>query len=129
MHRHQKGLDPTRPSMSHLSIDRLAALGDEQPTPAETAHLATCGECARERDAYRTLVAMAQAERAPPGLPLTRWNAISAALPADTPADAAPRTARAASRWPLRAAASVLLLACGAMGGRVSAGPAPRPRA
>lgn len=115
--------------MSHLSIDRLAALGDEQPTPTESAHLATCGECARERDAYRTLVAMAQAERAPLGLPLTRWDAISAALAAETPADAAARTARPASRWPLRAAASVLLLAGGAMVGRVSAGADPLPSA
>ena len=38
--------------MLHLSTDRLAALGDEQPTSAEAAHLATCEVCARERAAY-----------------------------------------------------------------------------
>ena len=41
--------------MSHLSTERLAALADEEPTAPEAAHLAACGECSRERAAYRTL--------------------------------------------------------------------------
>jgi hypothetical protein len=108
--------------MLHLSTDRLAALGDEQPTAAEAAHLATCATCARERDAYTTLVAMAHAERAPLGLPLTRWDAIAAALEADAAAGSAPRHVRRMPSWPLRVAAGLLLMAGGAMIGRASAG-------
>jgi hypothetical protein len=112
--------------MSHLSTDRLAALGDEQPTSAEAAHLATCEPCARELDAYHALVAMAQAERTSMGLPLTRWDAIAAALEAGRPA-AAPAPARVMARWPLRAAAGLLLMAGGAMIGRASVGADPLP--
>src|SRR5215207_1492981 len=74
-----------RVDMSHLSTERLAALGDDEPTPAEAAHLAACAECARERDAYRTLVAMAHAERDAVGVPLTRWESIAGALAAEPP--------------------------------------------
>jgi hypothetical protein len=107
--------------MLHLSTDRLAALGDEAPTAAEAAHLELCGACARERDAYRTLVAMASAERSSLGLPLTRWDAIAASLDADA-ALPTRRATSVAARWPLRAAAGLLLLAGGAMIGRASAG-------
>jgi hypothetical protein len=108
-------------NMLHLSTDRLAALGDEEPMPAEASHLASCDACARERDAYRSLVAMAGAERAPLGMPLTRWDAIAAALAVDAPAYA-PRAVSLATRWPLRVAAGVLLLVGGTILGRVSAG-------
>jgi len=114
--------------MLHLSTDRLAALGDDQPppTPAEVAHLATCAECARERGAYQTLVAMAHAERAPLGLPLTRWESIASALAAEEVPLLVrrPPTSRAA-RWPLQVAAGLLLVAGGAMFGRMSAGTSP----
>jgi len=66
--------------MSHLSTERLAALGDEAPTPVEAAHLATCEACAREHAAYRALVAMAHEERGAIGIPLTRFEAIASAL-------------------------------------------------
>ena len=109
--------------MLHLSTDRLAALGDEPPTTAEAAHLAMCDACARERNAYVTLVAMAQAEREPLGLPLTRWDAIAAALDADAAAAGiAPRHMRRIPSWPLRAAAGLLLMAGGTMIGRASTG-------
>src|SRR5512140_613803 len=126
MLRHRKGFDPTRPDMLHLSTDRLAALGDELPTTAEAAHLATCESCARERDAYRTLVAMAQAERSALGLPLTRWESIAASLEptASTPMR---RAARISTRWPLQAAAGLLLMAGGAILGRASVGADPIP--
>ena len=115
--------------MLHLSTDRLAALGDELPTSAEAAHLASCAACARELDAYHALVAMAHAERDSLGLPLTRWDAIAAALDADSSGGMAPRRARPAANWPLRAAAGVLLMAGGAMIGRASAGAGPLPSA
>jgi hypothetical protein len=109
--------------MLHLSTDRLAALGDEQPTTAEAAHLAICAACTRERDAYVTLVAMAHAERAPLGLPLTRWDSIAAALEADAATiGAVPRRVHRLPSWPLRVAAGLLLLAGGTMIGRASAG-------
>lgn len=114
--------------MLHLSTERLAALADEHATAAESAHLATCALCAQERDAYRTLVAMAGAERAAFGLPLTRWDTISSAIESGAVRNVAPpRTLRIASRWPLRAAAGLLLMAGGAMLGRASAGADPLP--
>ena len=120
--------------MSHLSTERLAALGDEEPTAAESAHLAACADCARERAAYRTLVAMARTQRDAIGIPLTRWESIAGALSND-PIASAPalvaergttlgaRRGRSVSfmRTPMRAAAGFLLLAGGAIAGRVSA--------
>src|SRR5919112_6882893 len=85
-----------RAHMSHLSTERLAALGDEEPTAAEAAHLAACAECARERAAYRTLVAMAHAERDAIGIPLTRWESIAGAL-ANEQRTAVPAQARVAT--------------------------------
>src|SRR5215218_5864707 len=76
----------TRAHMSHLSTERLAALGDEEPTAAEAAHLAACAGCERERSANRTLVAMAHSERDAIGIPLTRWESIAGALANDQPA-------------------------------------------
>jgi len=113
--------------MLHLSTERLAALADEHATADESAHLAACAACAREHDAYRALVAMAGAERTAFGLPLTRWDTIASALEAGAGsgdhADVTPRrTLRIASRWPLRAAAGLLLLAGGAVLGRATAG-------
>ena len=113
--------------MQHLSTDRLAALGDEQPTPDEAEHLASCATCAREHSAYRSLVAMAHAEQEVIGLPLTRWEDLARTLGVGAPAPApgvvelASRRRRAA-RWPMQAAAGLLLLAGGAMLGRASAG-------
>jgi hypothetical protein len=126
--------------MLHLPTDRLAALGDEPPTSDEEAHLAACADCARERDAYRTLVAMAHAERDSLGLPLTRWDAIAAELAL---APSAPELARSTTdagsgvrsvtpagrtRWPMQIAAGLLLVAGGMMAGRASAGAGPLPQ-
>jgi hypothetical protein len=123
--------------MSHLSTERLAALGDEEPTAAEAVHLAACATCARERTAYRTLVAMAGHEREAIGIPLTRWDAIAGALSGEYPIVATvpghATTARSGiartpgrtvrfMRTPMRAAAGFLLLVGGAVAGRMSAG-------
>ena len=130
--------------MLHLSTERLAALGDESPTPDEAAHLARCAECAAERDAYTSLVSMAAAERDAFGLPLTRWDAIAAELSGSQLAEpdlreaatvtplvaAVPPAARPARRpgwWTLRVAAALLLMAGGAMMGRASVGATPLP--
>jgi hypothetical protein len=122
--------------MSHLSTDRLAELCDDAPTAAEAAHLVACAECAREHAAYRTLVAMARLERDTIALPLTRWDTIATALTAEHQT-AAPRLlvlepslpsarARRVSRWPLQAAAGLLLVAGGLVAGRASAGAVPQ---
>lgn len=108
--------------MSHLSTDRLAALGDEPPMPAEAAHLATCELCARERAAYRTLVAMAHADRSALGLPLTRWESIVGAVTRELQPGVAAIPRRRTARWPMQAAAALLLVAGGAMLGRTTAG-------
>lgn len=121
--------------MSHLSTDRLAALGDEAPTPVESAHLAACEACARERAAYRALVTMAHEERGAIGIPLTRFESIASALTADQ-VDLVPSpratltvvgTSRRYLRAPMRAAAGFLLLAGGVVAGRASAGAPPVP--
>lgn len=112
--------------MLHLHTERLAELADGTPTIEEAAHLAACDTCAREREAYRSLLVMAAAEREPFGLPLTRWDAIAAELSAaNAPLapvvlDIAP--ARRSSTRMRSIAAGLLLIAGGAMLGRVSAG-------
>ena len=121
--------------MLHLSTDRLAALGDELATPEEAAHLATCMPCATEAGAYRSLLAMAHAERASLGMPLTRWDTIAAELARAGPAsidqsvggNVLPFTrergvAGRVARWTMQAAAGLLLVAGGLIAGRMSAG-------
>ena len=111
--------------MSHLSTDRLAELADDVPTPAEAAHLAACAPCVDERAAFRTLVAMAHAEREPLGIPLTRWESIAAGLALEAPAAdiRLVRNSRVSGWAPrsLRIAAGLLLVAGGAVIGRASA--------
>lgn len=110
--------------MSHLSIDRLAALADESPTADEAAHLTVCADCAREVAAHRSLLALASVEREAMRLPLTRWDSLSPALRSDglirTPAAA--RTRAFSAQHALQIAAALLLVAGGAALGRASAG-------
>jgi hypothetical protein len=119
--------------MSHLSIERLAALADEQPTADERAHLAACPPCAQEVEAHRSLLAMAGSEKDTLGIPLTRWDSLAQRLrteglmatePASVTAEwAAPLGKRKLSgkAW-MRFAAAVMLLAGGTVIGRASAG-------
>jgi hypothetical protein len=117
--------------MLHLHTDRLAALADDTPTVEEALHLAACDLCARERQAYRTLVAMAGEEREALGLPLTRWDAIATELTSGSdsmiPLRVAPRGS--GNRWLLQIAAGLLLMTGGAMLGRMSMGGRPLPDA
>ncbi|MEP6731227.1 MAG: hypothetical protein ABJE10_11340 [bacterium] len=116
--------------MLHLHTERLAALGDDLPTAEEAAHIAACEACAREVSAYQSLVAMAHAEREPFGLPLTRWESIAAELANVAPVAASDAPARRSNnKWMLRIAAGFLLVAGGAMAGRVSMGAGPLPGA
>src|SRR3954469_13289135 len=100
--------------MSHLSAERLSAFLDEQPTPAELAHLAACADCRRERGAYEALAEMAKSGTTI-GQPLTTWNAIAPRLKQDGIIDTGRgfgRRSRISRGW-LQAAAAVLLVAGG----------------
>jgi hypothetical protein len=107
-----------------LTAERLAALADEAPAPAESAHLTACATCREERDAYVALLAVARDEGAAayalPDAPAdspsaddeAAWTAIAGTLraeglvtrpagrPAGQPAAAPVRLSPAtASRW------------------------------
>jgi hypothetical protein len=67
--------------MRHLDPERLAAIGDSEPTAEEAAHLADCAICERERLALRELIALSRSEGvAPLQAPLTNWESLSARL-------------------------------------------------
>jgi hypothetical protein len=67
--------------MRHLDPERLAAIGDSEPTVDEAAHLADCAICERERLALRELIALSRSEGvAPLQAPLTNWESLSARL-------------------------------------------------
>ena len=111
--------------MSHLSTERLASLVDESPTPAELVHLTGCADCTRERAMYRSLADLASSESARIGTPLTSWESLAPVLVADGVVDRGrglQLRARQVRRPWMQAAAAVLLLAGGVMGGRYSAG-------
>jgi hypothetical protein len=120
--------------MSHLSPERLAALADEDPTPAERAHLSACAPCGAERDAHRALVDLASTEHASIGLPLTRWESLAPSLDAQgliaahgaAAASGGARRTRHGRFW-LQVAASLLFVAGGTVLGRYTAGAAPLP--
>src|SRR5258705_8372328 len=117
-------------TMSHLSIERLAALADEQPTAEEKAHLLQCEQCATELSAHRSIFALAGSEREAMQLPLTRWQTLSTQLRREGLIIG--RSAHSAgwffkSRVPLQAAAALLLIAGGIALGRFSAGAPPIP--
>jgi len=99
--------------MSHLPIERLAALADEPPSQTEAVHLAACAECARERAMFRSLADLANGESARIGQPLTKWESIKPVLVADGVIDTGrglPFRAQRVRRPWLQAAAAVLLM-------------------
>ena len=115
--------------MSHLSAERLAALASEQPTSAESAHLAGCRFCAAERASHAAVRRLAAAEIARESAPLTEWGTIAARLRAEgmiTDVEE-PKVRFVATRWALRAAAALLLVTGGMVMGRVSSGDTPLP--
>ncbi|MEX2181422.1 MAG: hypothetical protein WD771_05225 [Gemmatimonadaceae bacterium] len=138
--------------MSHLSIDRLAAIADDTPTPDEATHLAGCWDCRAEVAAYRRLARMSA--MAPlPTEPLTAWSRLAPQLRAEgLITDAAGAAGGAAAggagggaggagggrrdagvvplfsrrpilqSWAVRAAAGLALVLGGALVGRLSTG-------
>lgn len=109
----------------HLPIERLADLADGIAAPSERDHLASCGRCASELDAYRRLVVMAADERRRIGPPSTSWESLRDALQGEGLIAAPGRPLRRPvplSVWVRRAVAAVVLLTSGAVAGRMSAG-------
>jgi hypothetical protein len=112
--------------MQHLPIERLAELGDVEPSRDEAEHLASCPQCARERAAYRRLAGLAGVERSRIGPPLTEWSLLRSRLAHDgiISRDSAVwrDIASSGSRWLRQAAAAAVLIVGGLYAGRVSAG-------
>jgi hypothetical protein len=115
------------PAESHPTPERLAALADETPTPAEDQHLAGCTVCAAEVGSYRSLLALTRSERDRLSEPLTNWESLRAALAEETPLGASPARQRPASAgvrlrpWAVRSAAALVLISSGVALGRFSA--------
>jgi len=110
--------------MSHLSAERLAALVDEPPTPAELSHLAACVACSHERAAHESLADMAR-NAVTLGQPLSSWEKLAPRLRQDGVIETGRRFGRRAilSRAWLQSAAAALLLIGGAAVGRFTAQP------
>lgn len=118
--------------MSHLPIERLAALADEQPNADEAAHLSKCADCTRELDAIRSLVSLAGAERESMSVPLTRWDSLAKQLRAEGLIEREGGRGkeegirfgsfRLSSRSILQIAAALLLVAGGMGAGRMTMG-------
>lgn len=124
--------------MSHLSIDRLAAIADETPTPDEATHLAGCWDCRAEVAAYRRLARMSAMAPAP-NEPLTAWSQLgpqlrAAGLIVDAPAAGAgprvqddphvialDRRKPTLQMWAMRIAAGLALIVGGGAVGRMTA--------
>lgn len=103
--------------MLHLEPERLASLADDEASAEEAEHLAGCPACSWERDSYRALLAMAaRAGSNRDAEPISDWSAIAQQLDEEGRIRRGP-TASPRSAWWLQAAAAVLLMAAGAVGG------------
>jgi hypothetical protein len=105
--------------MSHLNPERLAALSDDTPTPAESAHITTCDACSAELSAQRKLARMAAAAGPLTDGPLSNFDALVPRLKAEG-LIAGPDRRTMAIRWTMRAAAALVLVAGGVLAGRFS---------
>lgn len=113
--------------MLHVSEERLAALADAEPDAIESAHLASCLVCARERASHRAVLALARAERTRLTPPLSSWEGIASGLAGNGGSGASTRTGRplppyGVTHTIMRVAAAILLLVTGLAAGRYSAG-------
>jgi hypothetical protein len=109
--------------MSHLNPERLAELADGTPTADESAHLAGCLTCARERSAHQAVLDLARITGEHELPSLTSFEVLSEQLRLEgriLPEQ--PVHARFSSgAWWLRAAAAVVLMASGILVGRYTA--------
>ncbi|HSJ64665.1 MAG TPA: hypothetical protein VK922_12295 [Gemmatimonadaceae bacterium] len=105
----------------------MAELADGTPTAEESAHLAACAECARERRAHEQVLELARitGEHALP--PLTSFEVLAEQLRLEgrvSSGEPVPRRGFASAWW-MRAAAAVLLVVSGVAVGRWTADVAP----
>ncbi len=105
--------------MSHLNPERLAALSDDTPTPIESAHITTCDACSAELVAQRKLARMAAAAGPLTDGPVSNFDALMPRLKAEG-LIAAPDRRVMITRWSIRVAASLALVAGGVYAGRMS---------
>lgn len=109
--------------MQHLSLEELARLVDEPPSPDEAIHLGTCGDCREEMESLRSAAAEL---RALPGLkaPDGAWLRLEARLRAEG------LSRGRAGRWTraggvaMRVAAALALFVAGGITGGLLRGPA-----
>lgn len=106
--------------MSHLSPERLAALSDDTPTPIEAAHITACNACLAELAAHRKLARMAAAAQVASGAPVSSFDALAPRLRAEGLIAEPDRGVRIRT-WTVRVAASLALVAGGAVAGRMTA--------
>jgi len=106
--------------MSHLSPERLAALSDDTPSPVEAAHITVCEACSAEMTAQRKLARLAAAAQVMSGAPVSRFDALVPRLRAEGLIAVADRRAMVGT-WAVRIAAGLVLVAGGAVGGRMTA--------
>lgn len=114
--------------MEHLSLDTLARLVDERPTPGEREHLASCGRCAED---LRSMRYQTEALGALPAVrpPQGDWAVLEARLESEGLVRSGGTIRRyglaAAPRWMQAAAAVVLFLGGTGFGLTVSPTDAP----
>ena len=106
--------------MSHLNPERLAALSDDTPSPVEAAHITMCDACSAELAAHRKLARMAAAAQVVTGEPISSFDGLAPRLRAEGLIKALDRGA-AARVWTIRIAAGLVLVAGGAVAGRMTA--------
>jgi hypothetical protein len=112
--------------MSHLNPERLAELADGSPTAEESAHLASCLTCERERRAHEKVLELARITGEHELPPLTNFEVLSEQLRLEGRISSGdPTRGRFSSgAWWMRAAAAILLIASGVAIGRLSMGAA-----
>jgi hypothetical protein len=117
--------------MSHLNPERLAELADGTPSVEESAHLAQCSACERERRAHEAVLELARITGEHELPPLTSFEVLAGQLRLEgrMSTDVPARRGFAAGAWWMRAAAAVLLVVTGLAVGRWTAAPAASPLA
>ncbi len=109
--------------MSHLDIERLAMLADDEPSEAERVHLMECEPCNTEWRAYRALRGVAAQAPSESNMttPLTTWDALAVQLREEGLIRAGARRAPSWMRTWGSLAAALLIGAAGVAVGRATA--------
>lgn len=105
--------------MSHLSMETIARLVDDDPDTAEAAHLSTCTECRSELEAMtadvQALAMLPDMDTAP-----DQWDALEQRLAAEGLIRTRTHAIRSVPRM-MQIAAALVLFVGGAMAGRMTA--------